>query len=81
MTYAESGLFWSQCFLPSLVIRKAQAGAGKSSLGLLCSEMAVSARVDSVLKIPEISGVESISSSAYWRDFVLWSCLGALAPQ
>ena len=35
MTYAESGLFWSQCFLPSLVIRKAQAGAGKSSLGLL----------------------------------------------
>ena len=34
MTYAESGLFWSQCFLPSLVIRKAQAGAGKSSLGL-----------------------------------------------
>ena len=38
-------------------------------------------RVDSVLKIPEISGVESISSSAYWRDFVLWSCLGALAPQ
>ena len=36
MTYAESGLFWSQCFLPSLVIRKAQAGAGKSSLGLLC---------------------------------------------
>ncbi len=37
MTYAKSGLFWSQCFLPSLVIRKAQAGAGKSSLGLLCS--------------------------------------------
>ena len=37
MTYAESGLFWSQCFLPSLVIRKAQAGAGKSSLGLLCT--------------------------------------------
>jgi hypothetical protein len=36
VTYAESGLFWSQCFLPSLVIRKAQAGAGKSSLGLLC---------------------------------------------
>ena len=35
MTYAKSGLFWSQCFLPSLVIRKAQAGAGKSSLGLL----------------------------------------------
>jgi hypothetical protein len=35
VTYAESGLFWSQCFLPSLVIRKAQAGAGKSSLGLL----------------------------------------------
>ena len=35
MTYAESGLFWSQCFLPSLIIRKAQAGAGKSSLGLL----------------------------------------------
>ena len=34
MTYAKSGLFWSQCFLPSLVIRKAQAGAGKSSLGL-----------------------------------------------
>ena len=34
MTYAESGLFWSQCFLPSLVIRKAQAGAGKSSLGV-----------------------------------------------
>jgi hypothetical protein len=34
VTYAESGLFWSQCFLPSLVIRKAQAGAGKSSLGL-----------------------------------------------
>ena len=33
MTYAKSGLFWSQCFLPSLVIRKAQAGAGKSSLG------------------------------------------------
>ena len=32
MTYAKSGLFWSQCFLPSLVIRKAQAGAGKSSL-------------------------------------------------
>ena len=36
MTYAESGLFWSQCFLPSLVIRKVQAGAGKSSLGLQC---------------------------------------------
>ena len=35
MTYAKSGLFWSQCFLPSLVIRKAQAGGGKSSLGLL----------------------------------------------
>jgi hypothetical protein len=35
VTYAKSGLFWSQCFLPSLVIRKAQAGAGKSSLGLL----------------------------------------------
>jgi hypothetical protein len=35
VTYAESGLFWSQCFLPSLVIRKTQAGAGKSSLGLL----------------------------------------------
>ena len=35
MTYAESGLFWSQCFLPSLIIRKTQAGAGKSSLGLL----------------------------------------------
>jgi hypothetical protein len=34
VTYAKSGLFWSQCFLPSLVIRKAQAGAGKSSLGL-----------------------------------------------
>jgi hypothetical protein len=34
VTYAESGLFWSQCFLPSLIIRKAQAGAGKSSLGL-----------------------------------------------
>ena len=34
MTYAESGLFWSQCFLPSLIIRKTQAGAGKSSLGL-----------------------------------------------
>ena len=33
MTYAKSGLFWSQCFLPSLVIRKAQAGGGKSSLG------------------------------------------------
>ena len=32
---AKSGLFWSQCFLPSLVIRKAQAGGGKSSLGLL----------------------------------------------
>ncbi len=32
MTYAKSGLFWSQCFLPSLVIGKAQAGAGKSSL-------------------------------------------------
>ena len=31
MTYAKSGLFWSQCFLPSLVIRKAQAGGGKSS--------------------------------------------------
>ena len=42
---------------------------------------AIKTRVDSVLKIPEISGVESISSSAYWRDFVLWSCLGALAPQ
>ena len=40
MTYAESGLFWSQCFLPSLVIRKAQAGAGKSSLGLLWFYMA-----------------------------------------
>ena len=37
MTYAKSGLFWSQCFLPSLVIRKAQAGGGKSSLGLLWS--------------------------------------------
>jgi hypothetical protein len=37
VTYAKSGLFWSQCFLPSLVIRKAQAGGGKSSLGLLCS--------------------------------------------
>jgi hypothetical protein len=36
VTYAKSGLFWSQCFLPSLIIRKAQAGAGKSSLGLLC---------------------------------------------
>ena len=35
MTYAKSGLFWSQCFLPSLVIRKAQAGGGKSRLGLL----------------------------------------------
>ena len=35
MTYAKSGLFWSQCFLPSLVIRKSQAGGGKSSLGLL----------------------------------------------
>jgi hypothetical protein len=35
VTYTESGLFWSQCFLPSLVIRKVQAGAGKSSLGLL----------------------------------------------
>jgi hypothetical protein len=31
--YAKSGLFWTQCFLPSLVIRKARAG--KSSLGLL----------------------------------------------
>ena len=39
MTYAKSGLFWSQCFLPSLVIRKAQAGAGKSSLGLLWYNM------------------------------------------
>jgi hypothetical protein len=35
VTYAKSGLFWFQCFLPSLVIRKSQAGAGKSSLGLL----------------------------------------------
>jgi hypothetical protein len=33
VTCAKSGLFWSQCFLPSHVIRKAQAGAGKSSLG------------------------------------------------
>ena len=41
MTYAKSGLFWSQCFLPSLVIRKAQAGGGKSSLGLLCSKQPV----------------------------------------
>ena len=47
----------------------------------IIGHFAIRARVDSVLKIPEISGVESISSSAYWRDFVLWSCLGALAPQ
>ena len=44
MTYAESGLFWSQCFLPSLVIRKAQAGAGKSSLGLLWSNARLSGK-------------------------------------
>ena len=26
MTYAKSGLFWSQCFPPSLVIRKPGTG-------------------------------------------------------
>ncbi len=38
VTYAKFGLFSSQCFLPSLVIRKAQAGEGKSSMGLLCRD-------------------------------------------
>ena len=50
MTYAKSGLFWSQCFLPSLVIRKAQAGGGKSSLGLLWYDMLLGV-INSIVKV------------------------------
>ena len=57
MTYAKSGLFWSQCFLPSLVIRKAQAGAGKSSLGLLwCKQFVPVQKLDSTPVYTSILG-------------------------